>query len=77
MWINHSDLSRLIECLALSKDQAESVLKLQLGSLVRLKKDKLIEEQESLKSSIAQLQRFLNEDANYFTCLDFKVLQHP
>mmetsp|Transcript_26510 Transcript_26510/g.38011 ORF Transcript_26510/g.38011 Transcript_26510/m.38011 type:complete len:957 (+) Transcript_26510:67-2937(+) len=49
--------------LALSKDQAESVLKLQLGSLTRLNKDKLTEEQNSLLSSINNLHRLLNEDA--------------
>lgn len=49
--------------LALTKDQAESVLKLPLGSLTRLNKDKLVEEQKSLKTSMKYLQRLLKEDS--------------
>jgi len=49
--------------LALTKDQAESVLKLPLGSLTRLNKEKLEEEQKSLKTSMKYLQRLLKEDS--------------
>ncbi len=54
--MNHTDL-------ALSKEQAESVLKLPLGSLTRLNKENLLEEQKALKASMRYLQRLLKEDA--------------
>jgi DNA gyrase subunit A len=48
--------------LGLSKDQAESVLKLQLGQLTRLNQGKLDEERTDLESKSSNLQRLLQVD---------------
>ena len=48
--------------LGLSKDQAESVLRLQLGQLTRLNQGKLDEERTDLESKSANLQRLLQVD---------------
>mmetsp|Transcript_25222 Transcript_25222/g.55070 ORF Transcript_25222/g.55070 Transcript_25222/m.55070 type:complete len:840 (+) Transcript_25222:638-3157(+) len=50
------------ERLGLSRDQADAVLKLQLGQLTRLNKGKLLDEQETLSASKAELENLLNVD---------------
>lgn len=51
------------EDLALSRDQADAVLKLQLGQLTRLNKSKLLDEKESLETSRAELENLLSVDS--------------
>eukprot|EP00814_Leptocylindrus_danicus_P000581 CAMPEP_0116011712 /NCGR_PEP_ID=MMETSP0321-20121206/4717_1 /TAXON_ID=163516 /ORGANISM="Leptocylindrus danicus var. danicus, Strain B650" /LENGTH=917 /DNA_ID=CAMNT_0003480969 /DNA_START=98 /DNA_END=2851 /DNA_ORIENTATION=- len=48
---------------ALSREQADSVLKLQLGQLTRLNKDKLNEELRDLEKSIAELNNLMSVDS--------------
>lgn len=48
---------------ALSREQADSVLKLQLGQLTRLNKDKLNNELSDLKRSIAELNNLMSADS--------------
>jgi DNA gyrase subunit A len=48
--------------LALSREQADAVLRLQLGQLTRLNKDKLEEERSDLKNTEKNLQRLLTVD---------------
>mmetsp|Transcript_12608 Transcript_12608/g.17979 ORF Transcript_12608/g.17979 Transcript_12608/m.17979 type:complete len:863 (-) Transcript_12608:88-2676(-) len=47
---------------SLSKEQADAVLKLQLGQLTRLNKDKLLNERNTLQESKMQLQNLLTND---------------
>lgn len=57
--------------LGLSKEQADSVLKLQLGQLTRLNQGKLDEEKADLESKSSDLQRLLQvDDAVYRLMLD-------
>ena len=48
--------------LGLSRDQADAVLRLQLGQLTRLNKGKLLEEQQTLATSQAELEKLLTVD---------------
>ncbi|KAG7339631.1 DNA gyrase subunit A [Nitzschia inconspicua] len=48
--------------LGLSREQADSVLRLQLGQLTRLNQDKLKEELDDLEAKGADLQRLLEQD---------------
>lgn len=48
--------------LGLSEEQANAVLRLQLGQLTRLNKDKLMEEKKTLKDSIEKLQNLMDND---------------
>ncbi len=48
--------------LSLSKEQADAVLKLQLGQLTRLNKDKLTDEKKALEESRKQLQDLMEND---------------
>lgn len=48
--------------LGLSRDQADAVLRLQLGQLTRLNKGKLLEEQQTLAASQAELEKLLTVD---------------
>jgi DNA gyrase subunit A len=50
------------EALALSREQADAVLKLQLGQLTRLNKDKLDDEKASLEASRKELQTLMTDD---------------
>jgi len=50
------------ENLALSEEQANAVLKLQLGQLTRLNKNKLTDEKKTLKSSIKELKNLVEND---------------
>lgn len=57
--------------LGLSKDQADSVLRLQLGQLTKLNQDKLTTELEELKSKQVDLDKILKqEDVVYETMLE-------
>jgi len=51
------------EQLSLSKEQADAVLKLQLGQLTRLNKDKLLDEKSSLEESISEFETLLKVDS--------------
>ena len=48
--------------LGLTRDQADAVLRLQLGQLTRLNKGKLLEEQQTLAASQAELEKLLTVD---------------
>jgi len=50
------------EKLALSREQADAVLKLQLGQLTRLNKNKLIDEKKTLKDSMSKLNDLMDND---------------
>ena len=50
------------ENLGLSEEQANAVLRLQLGQLTRLNKDKLSDEKKTLKDSIDKLQNLMDSD---------------
>ena len=50
----------------LSEEQANSVLKLQLGQLTRLNKDKLDDEKSTLEASRAELQKLLDDDESVY-----------
>lgn len=50
------------EALALSKDQADAVLRLQLGQLTRLNKGKLEDEKSTLEASRQELNTLMTED---------------
>lgn len=50
--------------LGLSKEQADAVLKLQLGQLTRLNKNKLSDEKDTLKQSIVRLQDLMDSDTS-------------
>ena len=52
------------EKLALSKQQANAVLKLQLGQLTRLNKNKLTDEKKSLKRSMATYKDLMDNDTS-------------
>jgi len=49
--------------LGLSRDQADAVLKLQLGQLTRLNKSKLLDEKDTLSRSKAELEELLEVDS--------------
>jgi len=55
--------------LALSREQADAVLKLQLGSLTRLNKKKLNEEMTSLRKSMKELKLLLEDDSTVRTTM--------
>jgi len=54
------------ENLCLSKEQADAVLKLQLGQLTRLNKDKLIDEKMELEKSRSELENLLLNDQSVY-----------
>ena len=65
------------EKLSLSREQADAVLKLQLGQLTRLNKDKLTDEKMELEKSRSQLQSLLEDDQSVFHLMkdEFEELQ--
>ena len=60
--------------LGLSKEQADAVLKLQLGQLTRLNKEKLEKEKETLTAEIASLTTLMEDDASVRSFISAELL---
>lgn len=67
----------LVQDLELTENQADAVLKLQLGQLTRLNKDKLLEEKATLEKSIEKLETLLRDDNTVWNAMvdDFKDIK--
>ena len=61
--------------LDLSKEQADAVLKLQLGQLTRLNKEKLEKEKETLTAEITSLTTLMEDDASVRSFISTELLE--